>query len=159
LATADRLNDLLKPLVEGLGYEFVGLEYAGNPKQSVLRVYIDSDEGVGLSDCEYVSREAAAMLDVEDPISGQYNLEISSPGLDRPLFTPEQFQRYAGQEAKVTLFAPENGRRKFRGRIVGHEGDLLTMQVDGETIEFRFDNIAKARLVPDYDAVMASGKK
>lgn len=159
MATADRLNDLLKPLVEGLGYEFVGLEYAGNPKQSVLRVYIDSDEGVGLSDCEYVSREAAAMLDVEDPISGQYNLEISSPGLDRPLFTPDQYERYSGKEIKVTLFAPENGRRKFKGAIVRLDGEQLVMQVDGEEVQMRFENIAKARLVPDYDAVMASGKK
>lgn len=159
MATADRLNDLLKPLVEGLGYEFVGLEYAGNPKQSVLRIYIDSDEGVGLSDCEYVSREAAAMLDVEDPISGQYNLEISSPGLDRPLFTPDQYERYSGKEIKVTLFAPENGRRKFKGAIVRLDGEQLVMQVDGEEVQIRFENIAKARLVPDYDAVMASGKK
>lgn len=159
MATADRLNDLLKPLVEGLGYEFVGLEYAGNPKQSVLRIYIDSDEGVGLSDCEYVSREAAAMLDVEDPISGQYNLEISSPGLDRPLFTPDQYERYSGKEIKVTLFAPENGRRKFKGAIVRLDGEQLVMQVDGEEVQMRFENIAKARLVPDYDAVMASGKK
>ncbi|KAA9130267.1 ribosome maturation factor RimP [Marinihelvus fidelis] len=159
MATQDRLNALLQPLVEGLGYEFVGLEYAGNPKQSVLRIYIDSGEGVGLSDCEFVSREVAAMLDVEDPISGQYNLEVSSPGLDRPLFTAEQYNRFAGQEAKVTTFAPEAGRRKFKGRIDSHDGETLTMQVDGETVELRFDNIAKARLVPDYDALMASGKK
>lgn len=159
LGTNDRLAGLLQPLIEGLGYEFVGLEYSSNPKQSVVRVYIDSDEGVGLSDCEYVSREAAALLDVEDPIGGHYNLEISSPGLDRPLFTRDQYRRFAGEEARVSLFAPENGRRKFKGRIIGLDDDLLKLQVDGEEVGLQFDNIAKARLVPDYDALTTAGGK
>ena len=154
-----RLEELLQPLIAGLGYEFVGLEYGSHPKQSVLRIYIDSDDGVGLSDCEFVSREVAALLDVEDPISGQYNLEISSPGLDRPLFTPAQYRRFAGENAAVTVFAPVGGRRKFKGRIVAADEESVRMSVDGEEYELAFGNIAKGRLVPDYDAVMASMKK
>lgn len=153
-----RLNELLQPLVEQLGYEFVGLEYMNNPKQSVLRIYIDSEPGVGLEDCETVSREVAALLDVEDPIKGHYNLEVSSPGLDRPLFNREQFERFAGHEAQLSLFAPEAGRRKFKGLIKGLDGDQLSLEVDGDVVALNFDNIAKARLVPDYDALMA-GKK
>ncbi|MEE4174870.1 MAG: ribosome maturation factor RimP [Xanthomonadales bacterium] len=161
MSSSQRLNDLLQPLVEELGYEFVGLEYLNNPKQSVLRIYIDSDgdDGVGLEDCEKVSREVAALLDVEDPIKGHYNLEISSPGLDRPLFTLAQFERFAGEEAKVTAFAPVDGRRKFKGVIEGIEGSTIRMTVDGEAVELEHANIAKARLVPDWDALMAARKR
>lgn len=150
-----RLTDLLQPLVERLGYEFVGLEYHNNPKQSVLRIYIDADDGVGLEDCETVSRETAALLDVEDPIRGHYNLEISSPGVDRPLFTPAQFERFAGEEAQVTLFAPIDGRRKFKGVILGVDGDRVRLEVDGDEVVLDATNVARARLVPDYDALMA----
>lgn len=159
MSSSQRLNDLLQPLVEQLGYEFVGLEYLNNPKQSVLRIYIDGVDGVGLEDCEAVSREVAALLDVEDPIKGHYNLEVSSPGLDRPLFTPEQFERFAGEEAKVTVFAPVEGRRKFKGVVEGIDGATIRMNVDGEAVELEHANIAKARLVPDYDALMAAKKQ
>ena len=154
-----KINNLLQPLVEDLGYEFIGLEYHNNPKQSVLRVYIDSESGVGLEDCETVSREAAALLDVEDPISGHYNLEISSPGLDRPLFTPAQFEQFTGQEAQVSTFAPVEGRRKFKGRIVSIGDAAVVMEVDGVEVTLEFENIAKARLVPNYDGLMAAHKR
>jgi ribosome maturation factor RimP len=147
----------VQPLVEELGYEFVGLEHSSNPKNAVLRIYIDQASGIDLDDCGAVSREVAALLDVEDPISGHYNLEISSPGLDRPLFTPEQFERFAGENVKVTLFAPENGQRRFSGVIEGVRGDMIQLGIDGVDIELSFANIAKARLVPDYDKLM-SGK-
>jgi ribosome maturation factor RimP len=156
--STQRLVDLLQPLVESLGYEFVGLEYQNNPKQSVLRIYLDSEDGVGLEDCETVSREVAALLDVEDPIKGHYNLEVSSPGLDRPLFTPEQYARFAGEEAQLSLFAPLEGRRKFKGVILGADEDALQLEVDGEPVRLEFSNIAKARLVPDFDALMANKK-
>jgi ribosome maturation factor RimP len=159
MSSSQRLNDLLQPLVEQLDYEFVGLEYLNNPKQSVLRIYIDGEEGVGLEDCEKVSREVAALLDVEDPIKGHYNLEVSSPGLDRPLFTPDQYERFAGEEARVTTFAPVDGRRKFKGVIEGIDGARIRLNVDGETVELEHANIAKARLVPDYDALMAAKKQ
>lgn len=157
--STERLNKLLQPLVEELGYEFVGLENSSNPKNAVLRIYIDSDNGIDLDDCTRVSREVAALLDVEDPISGHYNLEISSPGLDRPLFTPSHFEQFAGEMVKVTLFAPEEGRRKFSGRIVGAQDEEIQLIVDDTEIVLSFGNIAKAKLVPDYDSLMASRKK
>ncbi len=154
----NRLNNLIQPLVEDLGYEFVGLEYNANPKQSVLRIYIDSEAGIAIEDCEAVSREVAALLDVEDPIKGHYTLEVSSPGLDRPLFTPAHFEQFTGAEAKLSLFAPEHGRRKVKGRILGLDDGQVRMELDDAEIALKFENIAKARLVPDYDALMAERK-
>jgi ribosome maturation factor RimP len=155
--SANRLTELLQPLVEDLGYVFVGLEYQSSPKHAVLRIYIDREDGVDIDDCSRVSHEVAALLDVEDPISGQYNLEISSPGLDRPLFTREQFEQFAGEQAQVSLYAPEGGRRNFKGRILGVEDDSLMLEQDGAEIVLHLNNIAKARLVPDYEKLM-SGK-
>ena len=157
--STSRISKLVQPLVEELGYEFVGLEHSSNPKNALLRIYIDQENGIDLDDCGAVSREIAAMLDVEDPISGHYNLEISSPGLDRPLFTPEQFDSFAGKDVKVTLFAPEDGRRRFKGQIQAVRGQLIHLDIDGEEIALDFANIAKARLVPDYDALMAGRKR
>jgi ribosome maturation factor RimP len=156
--SSGRLTGLLQPLVEDLGYEFVGLEHSSNPKNAVLRIYIDTDQGIAVEDCERVSREVAALMDVEDPIAGRYSLEVSSPGLDRPLFTLEHFEQYRGQEAKVTLFAPEDGRRKFRGRILGCEVDRVLIEQDGVEVSLSFNNIAKAKLVPDYDSLFSSSK-
>ena len=150
-----RLTDMLQPLVEDLGYEFVGLEYTGQSKNAVLRIYIDHKQGIDLDDCGRVSGEVAALLDVEDPISGQYNLEVSSPGLDRPLFTLEQCARFAGEQVQMTVFAPVEGRRKFKGRILSVTGDTLNIDQDGAEIALDFGNIAKARLVPDYDSLMS----
>lgn len=150
-----RLTNMLQPLVEDLGYEFVGLEYTGQSKNAVLRIYIDHKQGIDLDDCGRVSGEVAALLDVEDPISGQYNLEVSSPGLDRPLFTLEQCARFAGEQVQMTVFAPVEGRRKFKGRILSVTGDTLNIDQDGAEIALDFSNIAKARLVPDYDSLMS----
>jgi ribosome maturation factor RimP len=154
----NKLNALLQPLVESLGYEFVGLEYLNMPKQSVVRLYIDAAAGVGLEDCETVSREVAALLDVEDPISGHYSLEVSSPGLDRPLFSKAHYEQFTGEEVAISLFAPQDGRRKFKGLLQGIEGNMVKVQVDGTDYVLTFGNIAKARLVPDYDALMAGRK-
>ncbi|WP_354695801.1 ribosome maturation factor RimP [Elongatibacter sediminis] len=150
-----KLTALLQPLVTELGFEFVGLEYSSNPKNPVLVLYIDKPEGIAVEDCETVSREAAALLDVEDPIPGHYVLEVSSPGLDRPLFTPEQFERFAGEVAQVSVFAPVSGRRKFKGRILGVDDSEIRIEQDGEAIVLEHGNIAKARLVPDYDQIFA----
>ena len=95
--SSDKLTNLLQPLVEDLGYEFVGIERSSNPKNPVLIIYIDTPDGIAVEDCEKVSREVAALLDVEDPIPGQYRLEVSSPGLDRPLFTLEHFGQFTGE--------------------------------------------------------------
>jgi len=146
-----KLTQLLQPLVEDLGYEFVGLDYGNDPKNAVLVIYIDTENGIAVEDCEKVSREVAALLDVEDPISGHYNLEVSSPGLDRPLFTPEQYEKFAGEVAKITLFAPQDGRRKFKGTILGIEDGRVKLELDGSEVLLEMSNIAKARLVPDYD--------
>jgi ribosome maturation factor RimP len=144
---------MLQPLVEGLGYEFVGLEYSANPKNSVLVLYVDRAEGIRVEDCETVSREVAALLDVEDPIAGHYNLEVSSPGLDRPLFTLDQFAQFEGEEVQLTAFAPVDGRRKFKGRILGTSEGTVRLEQDGNEVLLEFGNIAKARLVPDYDSL------
>ena len=153
--SVQRLNDIIQPLVEDLGFEFIGLEYNSNPKHSVLRVYIDKEEGVDVEDCALVSREAAAILDVKDPIRSQYNLEVSSPGLERPLFTPAHYREFNGYEVKINLFGPLDGRRKFNGPIGAVSDEGVIIEQDGVDVLLRFDNIAKARLVPDYDAILA----
>ena len=151
--SSNKLTNLIQPLVEDLDYEFVGLEQSSNPKNPVVVIYIDAPDGIAVEDCEKVSREVAALLDVEDPISGNYNLEVSSPGLDRPLFTLQQFERFTGQEAKITLFAPQEGRRKFRGVILGVEDSQIKIDQDGTEVALDISGIAKARLVPDYDSL------
>ncbi len=149
-----RLNELIQPLVEDLGYEFVGIEYSNNPKNSLLRIYIDErSRGIAIKDCEQVSREVAALLDVEDPISGNYNLEVSSPGLNRPIFSLEQFGRFVGEMVSMTLFVPVNNRRKFKGELLSVDGSMVFMDQDGEKTGIEFANIVKSRLEPDYNAV------
>jgi len=156
--SVQKLNELLQPLVEDLGYEFVGLEYNSNPKHSVLRIYIDHEDGVGIEDCETVSRETAALLDVKDPIRSQYNLEVSSPGLDRPLFRAAHYVQFAGHAAQITLFAPQDGRRKFSGPILGAEETSVRIEQDGSEVALEIGNIAKARLIPDYESILANHK-
>ena len=149
------LNELLQPLVEDLGYEFIGLEYNPNPKHSVLRIYIDHENGVGIQDCETVSRETAALLDVKDPIKSHYNLEVSSPGLDRPLFTSAHFSEFTGSEVQINLFAPQDGRRKFSGPILSAGERSVSIEQDGSEVTLDYDNIAKAKLIPDYEKILA----
>ena len=153
-----KLNELLQPLVEDLGYEFVGLEYNSNPKHSVLRIYIDHENGVGIEDCETVSRETAALLDVKDPIRSQYSLEVSSPGLERPLFTAAHYRQFEGCIAQINLFAPQDGRRKFSGPILGADETNVRIEQDGSEVALDISNIVKARLVPDYDKILAGHK-
>ncbi len=152
------LNELLQPLVEDLGYEFIGLEYNPNPKHSLLRIYIDHENGVGIQDCETVSRETAALLDVKDPIRSHYNLEVSSPGLDRPLFTPAHFSEFTGSEVQINLFAPQDGRRKFSGPILSAGESSVNIEQDGSEVTLDYDNIAKAKLIPDYEKILAGHK-
>ncbi len=149
---------MLEPVVEALGYELVHTEFEGRGKNALLRLYIDHPFVAGsheevpeitLTDCETVSREVSAFLDVSDPIAEPYRLEISSPGLDRPLTKPAHFERFRGEEARVTLEAPQDGRRKFRGRIDGVDDDQLHLVVDGERVALPLQGIRKARLVPD----------
>ena len=156
--SVQKLNELLQPLVEDLGYEFVGLEYNSNPKHAVLRIYIDHENGVGIEDCETVSRETAALLDVKDPIRSHYNLEVSSPGLDRPMFTAAQYCQFAGNLVQITLFAPQDSRRKFSGPILGADDAGVRIEQDGTEVTLDIGNIVKARLVPDYEKILANHK-
>src|SRR5690606_22208616 len=124
-----KLLNILQPVVTALGYELWGIEFIGTGKHSTLRIYIDKPEGILVEDCERVSRQASSVLDVEDPIQGEYTLEVSSPGMDRPLYNLDQYTLYLGEEVSVRLRIPYEGRRKYKGRLVGVEGDEIVMQV------------------------------
>ena len=156
---ADEIAALLSPTVSAMGLELLGVDYLPAPGGAVLRLYIDVPQGeadarmVGIEDCEAVSREVSAQLDVEDPISGNYTLEVSSPGVDRPLFGPAQFARFAGETAKVTLKLPQDGRRRLQGPILRVEGDTIVFGVDGAELAVDAGNVEKARLVPDWVAL------
>ncbi len=142
---------LLEPIVEGLGYEFVGAEYLSQGKHSVLRVFIDKpDVGIAVEDCEAVSRQVSSMLDVEDPITGVYSLEVSSPGMDRPLFRPGHFEQFVGHEVKLLLSAPLNNRRKMTVLLKKMSDGIVFAELEGEAIEIDFENIEKAHLVPKF---------
>lgn len=146
-----QLEDLLKPLIEDLGYEFVGAQYQPQHRGSLLRLYIDQPErGVTVDDCARVSREVSGLLDVDDPIPGHYRLEVSSPGLDRPLFTPAQFERFTGHQARVTVSVPVDERRKFKGWIRAVRDDEIVLDVDGEAVSIAHGNVVKANLVAEF---------
>jgi ribosome maturation factor RimP len=140
------IKELISPVVEAMGYEFVGCEYQTHGRFSVLRVYIDKDGGVNLDNCSEVSRQLNAVLDVEDPIAGKYTLEVSSPGINRPLFEKEHFRKFIGHKASVKLYAPINERRNFIGEIVNVKDDEILLSVDGEEFSLPFANISKANL-------------
>lgn len=144
------LRALLEPVVNVLGCELVGIEYLPQGKRSLLRVYIDKEGGVTIDDCGDVSHQISAVMDVEDPIREQYTLEVSSPGLDRPLFTIEHFARYIGSRVKLRLYAAVNERRNFSGTITATEQNNVIVDVDGEQMVFDLESIEKARLVPEF---------
>lgn len=144
-----KLVDMLEPVVAGFGYELVGLEYQTGRKSGLLRVYIDSDAGISIDDCQQISHQVSGVLDVEDPISGHYTLEVSSPGLDRPLFTAAHYVRFIGREVKLKLQLPIDGRRNFHGLIAAVEDDNVILDCDGESKRFLIADIEKARLVPE----------
>ena len=146
----ERLRGIIEPAVEALGYELVGVEYLPQGRHSLLRVYIDSADGITVDDCERASHQVSGALDVEDPIRGQYTLEVSSPGIERPLFTAAHFERFAGELAQVRLVAPLDGRRRFKGRLRGIEGDDVVIEVDGEAYRLPLEQIEKAHLVAEW---------
>lgn len=144
------LTNLIRGAVTPLGYELLGVEFLSRPRAGhLLRIYIDSAGGVGLADCEKVSHQVSGVLDVEDPIAGEYALEVSSPGFDRPLFDAAHFARFAGDTARVKLDTALNGRSNFKGVILQVDGDEVVMQVDGEPVRLPLARIASARLVPE----------
>jgi ribosome maturation factor RimP len=148
-AVADTLRDYLAPVIEGMGYEFVGYELQRAGRHTVLRVYIDSTKGITVDDCSRVSRQVSAMLDVEDPIQGNYSLEISSPGIDRPLFELAHFQKQLGKRVKVRMQVPVGNQRNFDGVVQKIEGTNIHLLVDGEERVLPFFDIEKAKVVAD----------
>ena len=146
--TGDELAKLLEPTVERLGYELVDLEVRLGGKGGLVRVFIDKPDGIDLDDCEAVSRAVSALLDVEDPVPGNYNLEVSSPGLDRKLTKVEHFQRFEGETVKVQMRFPIKGRRRFRGTLVSSDDENIVVDVDGESHSLPLKTIDTARLVP-----------
>ncbi len=153
------IEDLLAPAVSALGLELLGIEFSAGSHQALLRLYIDVEgRPVNIDDCEQVSREVSALLDVHDPIEAHYTLEVSSPGIDRPLFKPAHYARFVGEPAKITLDLPQDGRRRFQGRILGVEGETITVEQDGGPVALSWRNIQKARLAPVFEAPSKPGK-
>ncbi|EGG29283.1 clustered with transcription termination protein NusA [Aequoribacter fuscus] len=142
------LADLLRATVEAMGFALWGLEFRAQGKNSLLRVYIDREAGVQVDDCAQVSRQISGILDVEDPIAGEYNLEVSSPGIDRLLFSLEQCQQYVGEWLEVKLRVPFEGRKNFNGTLVGIEDQDVVVRIDDDEYVLPFDSIDKAKVKP-----------
>ncbi len=157
----DQLEALFEPAIAALGLDLVlwGIEFQAGDQRALLRLYIDATgRHVGIEDCEAVSREVSALLDVHDPVPGNYTLEVSSPGFDRPLFRPAQFAGFVGETVKITLAVPSAGRRRAHGLILRVEGDEVVLDVDGVELVIPHANIQKARLVPRFDPPPKPGK-
>jgi len=151
LATLEQnLQEMLQGAVEDLGCELWGIECQRAGRFMTVRLFIDKEGGVTVDDCADVSRQVSAILDVEDPIADKYNLEVSSPGLDRPLFTLPQFERYIGQDIAVHLRIPVMERRKWQGKLGRIENDMVTLIVDGQEQVLVFGNIQKANVVAKF---------
>ncbi|AOW78133.1 MAG: ribosome maturation factor RimP [Colwellia sp.] len=146
-----KLTDMLRPAVEEVGKELLGIEYISAGNNSVLRLFIDHENGIDVDDCAEVSRQVGAILDVEDPIGSEFNLEVSSPGLDRPLFDKPHYEAVIGEIIEVKLSIPLNGRRKFKGRLAAVENDTLVVTVDSEDYELVLGNIVKGNLVFNHN--------
>lgn len=144
-----QLTSIIQEPVQALGFELVGIEFIRS-RFPVLRIYIDGENGITVDDCADVSRQVSAVLDVEEPITTAYNLEVSSPGLDRPLFTMEHYQRFMGEEVTIALRIAMFNRRKWQGIIKAVDGEMITLSVDGKDEVFAFSNIQKANIVPKF---------
>jgi ribosome maturation factor RimP len=160
----DRLTSVIEPVVNGLGYELVLLEFAPSRRMGTLRLYIDflPSEAAGgdaaaeiqIEDCERVSREVAATLDVEDPIPSAYRLEVSSPGLDRPLVSADHFRRFAGEKVRIDMLVPVGGQKRFRGILRGTDTEGRVVMLETETaqqVSLPLADIERARVIPDYE--------
>ena len=148
VVTGEELTKLLEPAIEQLGFELSDLEVKLGGRDGLIRLFIDKADGVGLEDCETVSRQVSALLDVEDPVPGHYVLEVSSPGLDRRLTKLEHFQRFIGEDIQVKLRFPIAGRRNFRGALRAADGKNIDVEVDGESHRLSIATIQSARLIP-----------
>lgn len=142
------LTDLFEPVVESMGFELVGIEFHSSEHHGVLRIYIDQDSGITVDDCAKVSRQISAVIDVEDPIEMAFDLEVSSPGINRPLFKFNDFDKYKGLKAKIKLGVALNGRKNFSGVLQGVDtNQQVIIDVDNEIFELPYQDIAKANLV------------
>jgi len=148
--TVPHIDELLQPGAEALGYELVAVELSGGDT-SIVRVYIDTPNGVTVTDCSKASRQFSAILDVADPIASRYTLEVSSPGMDRPLAKPEHFKKVVGSDVKIKMATLVDGRRRFTGQLVEATDEFAVVEVDGEQTELLYDEMDRARLVPVYD--------
>ena len=145
------LTELFEPVVESMGYELVGVEFLGGSGHATLRVYIDREEGVDIDDCASISHQISGILDVEEPISQAYDLEVSSPGVDRPLFKLADYEKYAGSQVKIKLNLGLQGRKNFRGELQGvAETGTVKINVDGEHFDLPFADIEKANLKGEF---------
>lgn len=147
----EQLQDMLTPVIEALGYQCWGIEYIAQGRHSVLRVYIDHENGILVENCATVSRQLSAVLDVEDPISSEYTLEVSSPGIDRPLFTLEQFAAFVGDQVKIKLRSPVEDRRSFQGLIRSVEDQDVVVQMGEFEYLLPIDLIEKANILPNFE--------
>jgi ribosome maturation factor RimP len=148
---SEKLIEIVRVAVEPLGYELVGVEFLSQGRGgSLLRIYIDHENGIGVEDCAKVSHQVSGVMDVEDPIQENYSLEVSSPGLDRPLFFEKDYVRFAGHRVAVRLRTKLHDRRRYEGVLMGmREGNVLVL-MDGEEASLPLDLIDKARLVPEF---------
>ena len=147
----DQLKQLIEPVVIGLGCELWGLEYHTGGRFSSLKIYIESVNGIGADDCARISRQVSSVLDVEDPIKNKYTLEVSSPGVDRKLFTEEQYELFKGARIKVSLHSPYEGKRKYTGINCGIEEGDVVLRVGDEEYLFPFDDVDRASIVPTFE--------
>lgn len=153
---SERLRKLIEPVIVGMGYEPVAIEF--DARIRVLRLYIDKPEGITVDDCSDVSYQVSGVLDVDDPIPGNYRLEVTSPGMDRPLITQAHFVRFAGESVRLHTRTALNGRRHFKGVLRGLENEQVLLEVDGESIALPFESVESARLAPEF-TVAAKGKR
>jgi ribosome maturation factor RimP len=154
----NRLIELAEPLLDRLGYELVEIEFAPGRSHSMLRVFLDQPQGIGVEDCERASRELSALFDVEDPIPTAYTLEVSSPGLDRVLRLPVHFARFVGERIHAELRVARVGRRNFTGKLSAVNEAGFEMNVDGNLVSIEFAQLEKARLAPDLSTPVAARK-
>ncbi|MFT6528920.1 MAG: ribosome maturation factor RimP [Psychrosphaera sp.] len=141
---------MLTPAVSALGFDLLGIEFVRAGSHSTLRIFIDHENGITVDNCADVSRQASAILDVEDPITNEYSLEVSSPGVDRPLFTLAHFAAVVGEEVSVKLNVPQDGRRNFKGTLVSIEDDMINVEVDNQVFSLLIDNVSKANLIAKF---------
>lgn len=145
------LHALIEPIVAAMGFELWGIDHISQGKHSRLVIYIERESGVSVQDCADISRQVSAVMDVEDPIPGEYRLEVSSPGMARPLYTLGHFIRYQGHHVALKLRVAFDGRRKYQGLLAGVEGDEVLLQMDGEEYCFPIESIDSAQVVPQFD--------